>query len=63
MKIIKDLGVQLVANIPFFLALAGIASIVYAAFLIAEILGFVALGVALILVAFVLSYPSKGGGS
>lgn len=62
MNKLKEIGVQLIANIPFILVLAGIASIVYACFLFTEILGWAILGIALIIVAYMLSPTIKGGG-
>ena len=47
-------------NLPFVLVMLGIGSIVYASFLFSIITGFLTLGIALILVAYLIS-PQKGG--
>lgn len=51
----------ILVNLPFILVMLGIGSIVYASFLFSVITGYLILGIALILVAYLISPQQKGG--
>lgn len=57
-KIKKLIGV-LFGNLPFLLSIAGVASIVFASFLLTKVLGYVVLGLALILIAYVITPQAR----
>lgn len=52
---LKTIGLFLLSNITAILFLSGLAFIVYAVFLVSTIFGFVAIGVALILIALIVN--------
>lgn len=56
--------IAIMSNVPFILVLLGLACFVYAGFLFTQILGYVLLGLALIIVAYILSPspPAAGKG-
>lgn len=56
---LKAIGLFLMSNLIAILFLIGLATIVYAVFLVSTIIGLAAAGVALILVALILSNESK----
>lgn len=58
---LAQLVAAFVSNLSFLLAIASAASFVYAGFIVNQIVGFVVLGIVLILLAYVLS-PSVTGG-
>lgn len=56
---LKTIGLFLLSNITAISFLAGLAFIVYAVFLVSTIFGFVAIGIALILIALIVNTEQR----
>ncbi|MFT8557894.1 hypothetical protein [Liquorilactobacillus hordei] len=63
MKEFKLILCEIIANVSFILLILGFISFIYAAFLMNLVLGFVVLGVILVIMAYILQPPEQNGGN